>query len=383
MVYIVDEGFMTAFQTGAITSAYWLAYAVTQIIGGVVSDKWHPEHLITVGILGSGIANLLVFFFYENYTATLIIWIFNAIVQFGVWPAAFKMISTMLVPEHRKRGLILVVLANPLGFMLCYVMVLFVSKWQYNFLISAIGLFIITTFWVITISSIKKNFIEENVEDEKLAAVSDSEIASYSKTNMFTLIISSGLIFSFIIAFIRNMIDQIKSFVPTMINASYDDLSPSFATVISLVVMFGSVCGPLLTHQLSKKMKNEYIAAGILIGATIPFAVITLFIGHINYWFVIMALAAIITLISSASVFITTLLPVRFNKWGKGATISGTINCFAALGNVAANFVIPLIADTWSWLTALKFSLASIILVVVFSAIASVIWKKFIKKNFN
>ena len=381
MVYIVDEGFMTAFQTGAITSAYWLAYAIMQIIGGVVSDRWHPEHLITIGVLGSGISNLLVYFFYENYTATLIIWIFNAIAQFGVWPAAFKMISTMLVPSHQKRGLILVILANPLGFMMSYVMVLFVPKWQYNFLISAVGLFIITILWLIIITSVKKDFIEENAEDEDLAAVSESGIASYTKTNMLALILSSGLIFSFMIAFVRNIVDQIKTFVPTMINDSYDDLSPSFATVISLIVMFGSVCGPLLTHQLSKKMKNEYVATGILIGAAIPFAVITLFIGYINYWFIIMALAIIVTLISSASIFITTLLPVRFNKLGKGATISGTVNCFAALGNVAANFVIPLIADTWSWLSALKFCLTLTVMAVVFSATAAVIWKNFLKKN--
>ena len=102
MVYIVDEGFMTKFQTGVISSVFWLTYAIMQIVGGVVVDKWKPEHFITIGMIGSGVANLLIYFFYENYIATLIIWSLNAVIQFGVWPAVFKIMSTMLIANSMR-----------------------------------------------------------------------------------------------------------------------------------------------------------------------------------------------------------------------------------------------------------------------------------------
>lgn len=383
MVYIVDEGFMTKFQTGVITSVFWLAYAITQLFGGAIVDKHKPEHFITLGMIGSGIANLLIYFFYDNYTATLIIWVCNAIIQFGVWPAAFKIISTMLKEEHRKRGMVIAVIANPLGIMLSYTLVLFVSKWQYNFLISAVGLFVLSIAWIIVVSLTKSKVVEERDENLSPPATQKYAISPSNKISITAMIFSSGLIFSFIIAFVRNMIDQIKTLVPTMINESYDELSPSLATVMSLLVIFGCVCGPVFSHQLSKLFKNEYIATAVLIGATIPFVLVTFLIGYINYWIVIVALTIIIMLTSAASFFLTSLLPMRFNAFGRGTTVSGAINCFSALGNVAAGFILTLIAEKLGWLATLEFTLALIVVAVLCSLAASVIWKKFQRKIFN
>ena len=69
MVYIVDEGYMTKFQTGVIVSAFWASYAITQVFGGFAADRWNPKGLITIGLVGSALANLAVYFCYDNYVA--------------------------------------------------------------------------------------------------------------------------------------------------------------------------------------------------------------------------------------------------------------------------------------------------------------------------
>ena len=61
MVFIVDEGYMTNFETGMISAAFWMVYGIMQIFGGMVADRWHPERLITVGLLGAGISNLAIY----------------------------------------------------------------------------------------------------------------------------------------------------------------------------------------------------------------------------------------------------------------------------------------------------------------------------------
>ena len=101
MVFIVDEGYMTNFQTGLISSAFWMVYAISQLFGGAVADRWHPERLVTLGLVSAGAANVAVYLCYENYTLTLIIWMLNALLQFGVWPSVFKIISSM----YSGRGL--------------------------------------------------------------------------------------------------------------------------------------------------------------------------------------------------------------------------------------------------------------------------------------
>ena len=95
MVFIVDEGYMTNFQTGLIGSGFWLAYAIFQPFGGMMADRWHPERLITLGFVSAGIANVIIFNCYENYALTLTVWMLNAACQFGVWPSVFKIISSM------------------------------------------------------------------------------------------------------------------------------------------------------------------------------------------------------------------------------------------------------------------------------------------------
>ncbi len=74
---------MTKSQTGLITAVFYLVYAPLQVVGGIFADKYDPEKLIKIGLIGSGLANLIVFL-NQNYYAVLFTWVFNAIVQFAV-----------------------------------------------------------------------------------------------------------------------------------------------------------------------------------------------------------------------------------------------------------------------------------------------------------
>ena len=59
MVFIVSEGVLTKSETGAITGAFYIAYAFLQLVGGALADRWHPERLLTIGFVGAGIANFV------------------------------------------------------------------------------------------------------------------------------------------------------------------------------------------------------------------------------------------------------------------------------------------------------------------------------------
>ena len=89
MVFIVDEGLLTKFQTGVISALFYVAYSIMQIFGGVITDKFSPERFITVGLLGAALSNTVIYF-NQNYIVMLIAWSFNAAMQFGVCPAVFK-----------------------------------------------------------------------------------------------------------------------------------------------------------------------------------------------------------------------------------------------------------------------------------------------------
>ena len=136
MASIVENGIMSKSQTGLIAAMFYLVYAPFQIVGGIAVDKYSPDKLVLIGIVGAGLSNLMIYLV-EGYVAMIIIWSFNAVVQFGVWPGIFKIVATQLKPEHRGWGVFYISMAATFGLILSYVSAAFIKSWKYNFLFSS------------------------------------------------------------------------------------------------------------------------------------------------------------------------------------------------------------------------------------------------------
>ena len=376
MVFIVDEGYMTKIQTGAISAVFYAVYALLQIVGGVVTDKWKPEIFITVGLFGAGIANLLIYFFNTNYVAVLVIWALNAVVQFGVWPATFKLISTMLYYPMSSRAMLIATFSNPLGVMAGYAVAALVPKWQMNFLVSAIGLFVLTVIWMLSFSAIKPSLTE--VKHTEIEYPKDKT----HESGFLRLVLSSGLLLILGFTFVRTMCDiGLKSLAPTMISESYESVGPTLATVLNIIVLLCGVTGPIFAQCIYPRfISNEVLACAVFFILAIPTSAVLLFIGKINYWFIVAALALEVLLMSGAGLFTTSFIATRFNKWGKGATVAGLINCLASLGIVATNVVFTAIAESIGWQMTAAVILSMMVLAAVLALITVPIWNKF-KRN--
>lgn len=381
MVYIVAEGYMTKFETGTIVSAFWAVYAATQVAGGIAADKWEPKSLITIGLVGAGLSNLAVYFLYDSYILTVIIWSLNAAFQFAVWPACFKIISSMIAPSHRSRGMVIITLSYPAGILLSYLVAGLISRWQMGFIVSAVGLFIMAIVW-----EIGMGYAMRNAEDDSVRLLVPegnlSDAATPTKSVPFSrLVISSGLIIILVVSFMRSLINQMQTLVPTMINESYDGVDPSFATLLSLIVLFCSAAGPVFGNLFAKYIKNEMLISSVFIGCMIPMGAVTLLLGKISYWYILAAVAVIMLLTSATSFYVTTLVATKYNKWGKSATVAGILNAFSAFGVVGANFALTLIAEKLGWLMTLITVSVLIVVAFILAVTVTPIWKKFKKNN--
>ena len=149
MAVIVEEGVMTKSQTGLINAIFWLVYAPFQIVGGFAADKYSPFKLIMIGLIGSLIANVVIYF-NQSYYVMMGAWTFNAIIQFGVWPGVFKVVSTQLAPEIRKKSVFWLLFATSVGLGISMLVASFVTNWQNNFLVSAIWLAVMIVAYAIS-----------------------------------------------------------------------------------------------------------------------------------------------------------------------------------------------------------------------------------------
>jgi len=374
MVFIVNEGLLSAFETGTVTAAFYLVYAVLQIVGGVLTDKWNPERFITVGLVGAGICNLAIYI-NQSYAVMLTAWVLNACLQFAVWPAAFKIVSTLLCRDMQDSALFQVTFGNPIGVVLSYALAALVgSAWRLNFLVSALGLFLIALLWELICKSVKPYITELTVDTPK-------ERAEGSRGFIKTAL-KAGIILLLILSFTRTMFDLgMKAVAPTMINASYEEVSPVFATLLNIIILVSGAIGPCISHLIYPRlMRNEAVIITLFFLLSLPLTAAMLLIGKVSPIIIVILLALVVMLMSAASLFTTSYIASRFNIYGKGATVAGILNSAASFGVASANTLFTGLAES-GWIYTIIAWIVIMVISLIISAINIPIWTKFLKNR--
>lgn len=384
MVLLVSEGILTKTQTGTISAVFYLVYAPFQIVGGIAADKHSPFKLISIGVIGAAFCNLAIIFT-NNYYAMLLIWAFNGIIQFGIWPSVFKICASVLSPVHRRDAVFYATFSGTIGSALSYFIAGFVFTWRTNFVVSSIVLFICSLVWVLSSPYFKSRLRDEDDYSHGVAHMPEASGPQKSiECGTFKLIVISGVALSLLPIIINSMFAfGVQSLVPTMINESYESVSPSIASFLALFPIIFAVVGKFAMQSIyKKKTYNESLAlcTTTLIMA-IPIFVMT-FVGKINYWIIIAMFSLVVAISGAAGIITATYIPLRFAKFGKAATMSGLMNGLSALGIVCASYISPPIADTFGgWFEVV----VSWLIFALFAAIMFFIfffpWTKFISQK--
>lgn len=386
MVFIVEDGVMTKSQTGSIVAVFYLVYAFSQMIGGVITDKCSPEHLITLGFVGSGLCNLAVYF-NQSFTFVMVVWVLNALLQFAVWPAVFKVSSGMLKKEHRALALFLITFAIPLGMVINYAVAALITDWKLNFLISAIGLALSSLIWEGGLFAVRPYMVQEQHEQPEAPAHTHYH-EKQARMPLLVLLAVSGMLFYLVVMLTRAIFDNgLKSLVATMINENYDNVTPVVATALTIIILVMGALGPTLAHRLYPHIvKNEISATILLFAIGTPFGVLLLFTGRIHYWWIVIFLSFLV-LMMNAALLLSSYIAARFNKWGKGATLASAINMMSSLGIVISNLVFTRVVDSFAdktvgWMVVIWIWVALLVLSNILLLIIAPLWKKFLRTQY-
>lgn len=382
MVLLVEEGVLTKTQTGTISAMFYLVYAPFQIAGGIAADKYSPYKLIAIGLVGAAIANLAIIFT-DNYYVMMVVWSFNAAIQFGVWPGIFKIVSTILAPAHRHNAIFYITFSSTAGSVLSYLIAGLVSSWKSNFEISAIVLFACSALWIVSGKFFDKKMVNEEPVGHGVAHLPEhKKHETESDGNMLRLLIVSGLLIMLPAVMLKSMFSVgVQSVVPSMLKESYPGVSSSVASVLNIFPILVGILGKyVMQFFYRKKTHNESIAMTLcMLVMLVPLFVMT-FVGKINVWFIVVMVSMVLLISNASGLVSTSYIPVRFSKFGKTATVSGIINAMASLGIVMANFVSPRLADVFGWVEV-------IYAWIIFAAAAALIffvsffpWRKFVTK---
>ncbi len=374
MASIVEEGFMTKSQTGLINAMFWLVYAPFQIVGGFAVDKYSPYKLIMLGIAGAIVSNIIIYF-NQSYYVMMGAWMFNGIIQFGVWPGIFKIVSTQISPKLRGTAVFWLLFSTSVGLGISMLVASFVKHWQQNFLVSIVSLLIMMALYAILNRSLDKKMVEEELTLKK------DKDGNAEKQRMLPLIYSSGLIVFMIICLFRMAIDNgIKMVTPVMLMESYKELPAAISTRLSSILIIFSALGTFVSGAMQKKITANEPKAQIILYAVsmMPMAIIC-FVGRIHYLWVLAALSLTILFVHGAAAFAQSFVAFRFAKQGRSGTVSGILNATASIGNVMASYLFARMAELMPW-SGVAFSwLITIFGCGILCVIVSKRWTRFIK----
>ena len=375
---IVAQGSMTLAQTTFISAAFYIAYTPLQILGGIVADRYSPEKMITVGLLGGAVCNTVIYF-NQNYYVMLVTWVLNAIIQFALWPSVFKIMSSQLVRSDRGRMIFYMSFASSGGLIMTYIVSAFLTDWRDNFLISAIVL-VISAF-ILLVYCKHLNPIMKKDKTESAPAISDKN-SDKKKMSTVKLFLISGFFTLLPAVLLRTMIENgTKTLSPTMLMQSYENISASTGNLLSIFIIIAGVVGTLLIKLVlfPRIIKNEITAYLILMLAAVPFTVVLRFVGEIPAWLVILSLS-MISMSLSATHLLTQYFNMLYIPYGKNGTAAGILNAAASFGLVLQYCVFGSVAQDHGWSTVTTLWIIMVALGALFCALTVLPAKRFKKQ---
>lgn len=344
---IVAEGALTLTEASMINAAFYAVYTPLQILGGVFADKYNPERLILIGLVGSSVSNFVIFL-NQNFYVMLIAWIFNAIIQFSLWPAIYKVISSQLVRSDRSQMMFFISFASSGGLLINYTVSAIIPKWQYSFAISTVTLLVLALLLLL----LSKRF-SPLLKADKLPEASDDAIPLKSAKDIKTvkLFLAAGFYAMMLAVLLRAMVENgTKTLSATMLFQSYENISPAIGNLLNTLIILAGITGTVLVRffVFPKIIKNEVVGILAMFALALPFAVLLRFVGDLPIAIVVAALAMIAMLLSPTVLF-TQHYNMHFTKYGKNGTAAGVLNAAASLGFTLQYCVFGPLAENLGW----------------------------------
>ncbi len=201
----------------------------------------------------------------------------------------------------------------------------------------------------------------------------------FSKT--WKVFCTSGIIWMLLPSFIRTMMDMgLKSWVPTMITECYAGITPSFANMITTILLIINIFGVYIVKLVyPKRIKSEALCFALCFVISIPFTLLLLLTGKISVYAVVLFLTLVTTFMYSGHQIINVIIPSKFSPINLSGGVASLLNGVGSLGAVAANFGYGFLADKFGWTATIMSWNIMAILAALFALLSVKAWNRFTK----
>ncbi len=85
---------------GVATMLLFISYGAGQVLSGLLGDKFPPQYVVCIGLIGAALSNLAVPFLITIPAAVAAIWFFHGLCQSMFWPPIVKILATSVPSQY-------------------------------------------------------------------------------------------------------------------------------------------------------------------------------------------------------------------------------------------------------------------------------------------
>ncbi len=345
------EGLLDTSFGGVISSAYLIFYGIGQFINGRLGVKISPKIMVSVGLIGSGCANILMGCSSHKYIF-LVLWAINGFFNSMLWSPIIRVFTDWIIESRREFVGANISLTIPLGMTLSYLiasLMLQISNWRGVFIVCGTLLCIGGLIWIFGVARLK-DYI--NAMNERNTALFLESVGENNRKPSLSLklFFGSGIILVAVVALFNGSLkDAVVSWAPTYFKDTYA-FSDSAASLVSTLMPIFSVAGPYVAVFINKRfLKNEVATSGILFASSaLCLLGLVLLKGNAPLIAVVL-LALSMCFMWGVNTMILTFVPYRFSRLGISSAVTGTLNCTAYIAASSCTVLYGSMSVTQDW----------------------------------
>ena len=365
---------------GLVSTFFFFAYGVGQIVNGLCCKKYNLKWIIFASLLTSGAVNLIVGIS-DNFTFIKYLWMINGFSMSVLWPSLIRLLSESLPQKDMPRASMLMGTTVATGTFIVYgLSALFVKiNFRLTFYVATAVFFVVACVWILFVSGLVKKSKEEWDEEKDLptAVKERGRRETFGKSALLLMIITLG-----VYGVATNLIkDGLTTWIPSILKEQYS-LDSSFSIILTLLLPVVSIFGNAFAVNVHKKISDYvlqcavmFLCAGGIIGVVIGCVSLN------QFWLTLLGFTIVCFLVSSCNSVITSIFPLFMKRQLNSGFIAGILNGCCYVGSTLASYGLGVVADNHGWIAVFWVLLAVCIAVCVIAGAYSLIKKNLMRKT--
>ncbi|MBE6533991.1 MAG: MFS transporter [Ruminococcaceae bacterium] len=386
-----ESGAIDVKAAAAISAAYFIFYAIGQLVNGFLGDRISPFWMVTVGLCIVIISNAMMSLSHQSWVY-VILWGINGYGHSMLWSPVFFILSNIVNSKMRVFALTAISVCAPLGKIASALVSSVALKggvWQNVFFTVTVILATVMLLWVVGYITLKKSIVTLKVENN---TSQNEHIVKEKNKGFFKLLFVSGVAIMLPAMLVHGLFyNGVVELIPTILYEEYS-MSASMAAILEIIIPILSIVGVFFANFVYFKIfkQNDMRSAAFLMAITlVPIIIMFLLaifrregymIGQYPDAIIFVTTYALVYLFQFAFNHVAiVLMPAKFARFSCSSTISGVANAInyggsaiSTYGMTYALLRLPL------WQTVLVWGAALMIAIVLVTA-AQGRWGRFAK----